>query len=293
MVVLFLLMVMGYGAHHLHIMDKDFNARLSNLLIKIAVPCMIIASVGQENPFTDAASLFWVLAVSTLVNLLAPVFAWIFIKLLRFKTDKNAYQFMFSLTNAGFMGLPVIQSIFGDTAMAYAAIFLLPNNLLMFIYGQQLFQKQDKLDLKKIFNAPVVCSLIACAISLFHISEPAWIYELTDMVGGVTTPLAMLIIGASLADVPFSEVIHDKRLIPFTLIKMFVIPVVYYLFLSLFVKDQNLLIVCVMIMAMPVATNAVIFSSAYGGNTDLTSRCVFVTSTISVLSIPLICLLFV
>ena len=292
MLVLFFLMILGLIAQRFGIMDQTFNARLSNLLIKLAVPCMILASVGRQNPFSDAGALIRVLTVSALVNAAAPFLAHLFVRLLRVKEERNLYQFMFSLTNAGFMGLPVIQSIFGDTAMDYAAIFLLPNNFLAYVYGIRLFQKQVRLKWKQVFNSPVVCSILACGISLFHLQEPAIVYQLTDMVGDITTPLAMLIIGASLAKVSKKELLQDRRLLPFTLIKMLVIPLLYDLVLRLFVSDETLRIVCVMMMAMPVATNAVIFSSAYGGNTALSCRCVFVTSTVSVVTIPLLCLLF-
>lgn len=292
MLVLFFLMILGLIAQRFGIMDQTFNARLSNLLIKLAVPCMILASVGRQNPFSDVATLIRVLTVSALVNAAAPFLAHLFVRLLRVKEERNLYQFMFSLTNAGFMGLPVIQSIFGDTAMAYAAIFLLPNNFLAYVYGIRLFQKQVRLKWKQVFNPPVVCSILACGICLFHLQEPAIVYQLTDMVGDITTPLAMLIIGASLAKVSKKELLQDRRLLPFTLIKMLVIPLLYDLVLRLFVSDETLRIVCMMMMAMPVATNAVIFSSAYGGNTALSSRCVFVTSTVSVVTIPLLCLLF-
>ena len=197
MLVLFFLMILGLIAQRFGIMDQTFNARLSNLLIKLAVPCMILASVGRQNPFSDAGALIRVLTVSALVNAAAPFLAHLFVRLLRVKEERNLYQFMFSLTNAGFMGLPVIQSIFGDTAMDYAAIFLLPNNFLAYVYGIRLFQKQVRLKWKQVFNSPVVCSILACGISLFHLQEPAIVYQLTDMVGDITTPLAMLIIGAS------------------------------------------------------------------------------------------------
>ena len=74
---------------------------------------------------------------------------------------------------------------------------------------------------------------------------------------------------------------------------MILIPLFNYAVLRLFVRDAMLLTVCVMMTAMPVATNAVVFSSAYGGNLSLSSRCVFITSIVSVITIPVFALLFI
>ena len=293
MLVLTLLIVLGFYAGKRGIMDENLNTRIAHLLINIAVPCMILASVKEEVPFADASSLLFVLAVFAVVNAMAPFIAWFFVRLLRIQKEKNLYQFMFSLTNAGFMGLPVIQSVFGNKAMTYAAIFLLPNNVLSYVYGIGLFQKQRQIDWKKIWNAPVICSVIAVLISLFHIKEPQILYQAMDMTGSMTTPLAMLIIGSSLASANFGEMKKDRLLIPFVIVKMILIPLFNYAVLRLFVRDAMLLTVCVMMTAMPVATNAVVFSSAYGGNLSLSSRCVFITSIVSVITIPVFALLFI
>ena len=104
----------------------------------------------------------------------------------------------------------------------------------------------------------------------------------------------MLIIGASLADTRLSDLRKDRLIVPFTLLRMFFVPLCCYGMLRLFVTDETLIQVCVMMSAMPVATNAVIFASSCGKDTGLCSRTVFVTTLLSVISVPLLCaLLFV
>lgn len=89
MLVLTLLIVLGFYAGKRGIMDENLNTRIAHLLINIAVPCMILASVKEEVPFADASSLLFVLAVFSVVNAMAPFIAWFFVRLLCIQKEKN------------------------------------------------------------------------------------------------------------------------------------------------------------------------------------------------------------
>lgn len=154
MLVLTIVMAIGFLARRTQVMDAGFSRQLSGLLLRIAIPAMIIASVGEENPFADSGEMLAVLGICTLVNLFMIPLAYCLVWVLRIREQRELYQFMFALSNAGFMGLPIITSVFGSTAGVYAALFLLPNNFLMFGYGMRLFRKAEPFSWKQIFNAP-------------------------------------------------------------------------------------------------------------------------------------------
>ena len=147
MLVLTIVMAIGFLARRAQVMDARFSRQLSGLLLRIAIPAMIIASVGKENPFADSGEMLAVLGICTLVNLFMIPLAYCLVWVLRIREQRELYQFMFALSNAGFMGLPIITSVFGSTAGVYAALFLLPNNFLMFGYGMRLFRKDEPLSL--------------------------------------------------------------------------------------------------------------------------------------------------
>ena len=126
MLVLTIVMAIGFLAKRTQVMDAGFSRQLSGLLLRIAIPAMIIASVGEENPFADSGEMLAVLGICTLVNLFMIPLAYCLVWVLRIREQRELYQFMFALSNAGFMGLPIITSVFGSTAGVYAALFLLP-----------------------------------------------------------------------------------------------------------------------------------------------------------------------
>ncbi|MDQ9891089.1 hypothetical protein RFZ55_01815, partial [Acinetobacter baumannii] len=77
--------------------------------------------------------------------------------------------------------------------------------------------------------------------------------------GDITTPIAMLIIGSTLANIPLKEVFSELRIYPYTFIKQVIIPVLAYPVLRLFIQDPLILGVTLIMISMPVANSAVLF----------------------------------
>lgn len=293
MCILFFLMTIGYICNKGKILTKRENKALSKLVMTVGVPGMIIASVANGSPFEDRIELFYVLAVVTIVNLLLPPISMVINKILRIQEDSALYKFMFIFPNAGFIGFPVISAIFGDQALIYAALFQLPHNVLMYTYGIYLVSggQKVKTNLRDIINPCIVAALIACALCLLDIKQPAFISQSATYLGNITTPMGMLIIGSSLADVDMHSVFDDLRVIPFIFLKLLMFPVIVFVITGFFVHNQTLRYVITTILAMPVATNTVIFANVYDGNVQLSSKTVFLTTVCSIISIPLLCFL--
>jgi predicted permease len=96
----------------------------------------------------------------------------------------------------------------------------------------------------------------------------------------------MLIIGSTLASIPFKKVFTQWRLYPVTVIKLLIVPVVTWLVLRLFIHDALMLGILVVLSGMPTATSATMISMEYGGNERLASTGVFITTLFSLASIP-------
>lgn len=289
MFVFFLLILAGYGINRAGLMDQDLSKRLTALLIKVTIPCMILASVANRSHFADLRELLYTLIVFSLMNLAAPFAAFLLVKGLGIQENRRIFQFMLMLTNSAFLGFPVVQAVFGDIGLVYASIFLIPNNFLMFLYGESLFMDEKKTNWKKLLHPPILASLVACILCVANVRQPQVISSAFQCLGEITTPLAMLIIGSSLADIPWRGMLCERYIIRYTIAKMFVVPILYYVILSYILHDSIVVSAGVILMAMPPASNAVIFAEAHGKNTGLCSRLIFITSLISIFSIPLLC----
>lgn len=292
MVILFIIMVIGFICNRKEILTQNENKSFSKLVMNVAAPAMIIASVAEGSPFSDKSELFKTIFLFSIINGMFPFLAMLFCKMLRINSpDKQLYKFMIMFPNAGFMGFPVISAIFGEKALIYAAIFILPHNLILFSYGVYLIAGSGKtnFDLKQIINPCVIASAIACILCLIDYKQPYIISETSSILGNLTTPAGMLIIGSSLANVDFKTIFEDMKIFPFILIRLFIFPALIYIISGFLTDNSTARNVASVIAAMPVATNAVIFSNIYGGNIKLSSKGVFLTTLFSVFTIPLLC----
>lgn len=291
MAVMLILLLVGVIAARVGVIDAETNRRMTRFALAIPQSAQILSSamnmetgmtLGRVLSILGAGCVFFALLV--VLSLGVPF-------LYRVKgKDRGAYSFMTIFGNVGFMGLPVIRSLFGAGAVFYGALLLIPFNLLAYTYGIMLLQGgKGRIDWRALVSVPLISSLLAVILVCVHIPIPYPIRQATTLLGDMITPLSMIIIGASLGELPLGEVLGDWRAYAFAPVRLIVSPVLVWAVLRLFIQDQTLLGVYTVLAAMPVATFSTMLSIRYGGNERLTSRTVFVSTVLSVATIPLIC----
>lgn len=296
MLMLLLMMVLGYLARRYKLLDEHVNASLSKVVLNVTLPAQIITSftmgdVGLTNGEVGAA-----LGLSCLVYLFYIVLASLFVRLMRMpRVDWGTYEYMIIFGNIGFMGFPVITAIFGSKALVYAVIMNIVFNLLVFSYGIKLItdgnEGAGKFSLRKLLNMPLASSVLALLLFFLHIKLPAVVNTGLYTMGDATTPMAMLILGCTIAEMPLRELFDEWRVYIFVALKLLAMPLLVFSLLHLLPGfDANSLLgrVFVVLSAVPVATNATMLSIEYGGNQKLVAQGIFFSTIISVLTIPLL-----
>ena len=206
------------------------------------------------------------------------------------RKNNKVYEAMYCFSNLGFMGIPVINAIYGASAIFYLSIFMIPFNVLVYSYGVVLLseQKRQKIDLKKIANPVVFAAAIALFLYFSGVKTPAVINETVALLGGITTPLAMVTIGSTLALIPLKDVFFDWRMYLFALGKLLLLPVITYVSFKWFIQNELLLGVMVVVSAMPVASNVTIICTEYGGDSHTVTKGTFITTVLSLVTIPIL-----
>ncbi|WP_343339261.1 hypothetical protein TPELB_16030 [Terrisporobacter petrolearius] len=289
MLVLFIVMIIGYITNKKNILDVNVNKKISSLLLNITAPALILSSVVNRNKAGDPKLVLDIAVLAIILYAILPFLGIVLAKILKVpKEDENLYQFMTIFSNVGFVGFPVIESIFGSEAVFFAAIINLVFNVFCYSYGIYLISESNKLsfDIKTLINPGIIVSIIAIIIYITNIEVPLVIKETTSMIGGITTPLAMMLIGSSLGEIPIKEVFLEKRLYPYTFIKQIIMPIIFFLILKPFVTNELILGIIIIVSAMPVATITIMFCNEYEGNISLASKTIFITTLCSVVTIP-------
>ncbi|MDR3277538.1 MAG: AEC family transporter [Oscillospiraceae bacterium] len=290
MLVLFIALAVGFGANKLKILSGETDKLLSRLALNIAMPCTIISSMLGENVSAtggeSARYLLLTLPVFALSLVIAFCLSFIFRKN---KSDSGLLSFMMAFGNVAVMGFPVTQAIFGDAAMFYVALFNIPFTLFVYSFGILMVSgRSGKLNPKLLLNPCLIAAAVSLLLFCLKLRPPAVLAGGIELLGRMTTPVAMLIIGSSLAPISAREVFAEWRLYVMTFVKLLVIPIVVWLILRSFITDRLVLGVLVALAGMPSATSAPMIALEYGGNGSLASRGVFLTTLASVVTIPLL-----
>ncbi|MCL2344200.1 MAG: AEC family transporter [Firmicutes bacterium] len=296
MATLMILMAVGFGLYKGKIIDESFRTKLSWILINVT-QCGLILSSALTAKGTLALGLMGeIVLLSFAMHGLLFLLGWGFARASRAPlADRGTYNYMQMFGNLAFIGFPVIKLLFGDfgdTALVYAAIFNLPFNALAFSVGVLLLSGRDseaKLELKVILNPPFIASLLAAAIMLFKPAVPALLTNALTMLGDIHIPGGMLAIGASLACIPVRQVFGQWRLYALAVLRLLVTPVIVYFLFRFFISNPVLLELTTVMASMPVAVNTTLLCNQYGGNERLGSSGVFLTTVLSVATIPLVC----
>ena len=288
--VLFILIAVGFIANKCKIMSSDANRWITKLVINIAMPCTILNSVvnGTVEATGMTAAIFFLLCIAAMA--IGFAVSYFVPNLLRIPSaDRGLYRFMMGFANVGFMGYPVCEAIFGQESSFYVALFNILFSVLSFSLGISMIAgKKGKFNIWLIINPSFVGAIITLIIFMTGLKLPAVLCDSIDALGKVTTPAAMLIIGSTLAMIPIKKVVTDWRIYPVTFIKLFVIPIITFLILRIFLKDPLQLGILTILSAMPTATTATMLSMEYGGNEAAASKVVFITTLLSIVTIPLL-----
>lgn len=154
-----------------------------------------------------------------------------------------------------------------------------------------MIQKQGdakrKFNIKDVLNTGVIAAIIALIIFLFGINVPGVVQEVLSMIGEITIPLSMILIGSSLALIPLKYVFSDIKIYLISFIKLIVMPAITYFIATLFTSDSFLIAQLTIATALPAGSMIVMLTTQYKGNVKTASVGVFITTVLSVITIPL------
>ena len=295
--ILAVLIVFGYVARKLGVLTDTINAGMSTLLVKITLPCTIFVSMLRPFTRTLLMESLATLLISAAVYLSGYVIGMGLARLMNAELEeKRVWQFALVFANVGYMGFPIIYAVYGYEGMIYTTMANVVFNILAFSLGVYLFKKDRDEEVRAnlklaLFNPALVATYIGFFLFLTGLRPPEFIESGVGLVGGMTTPLSMLIVGSILAKSRLLTLVNDPRVLPVIFMRLVGIPLVALLVLRPFLHNDVMLGVIVILAAMPVAALTVIFAEQYKGNTAVASKLVALSSLLCLFSIPLISLL--
>ena len=286
---LFLLMLCGLGAMKFRLMDDNGLRGLNTLVLSFAQPAMIIHRLQQNAGPGLITELAWVFAITCVTIALAGVVA--FAVFFREPAGRRSVLTNLAMvSNCGFMGYPVITAVLGDNALIYAVVFVAAFNLMCWTLGAYFYGGAKAMQPQRLLRNP---SLIAIACGLLLLLTgwrlPDFINDGLEMLGAVTTPVAMFVIGARLISLRPAH-LADTKLLLVCLLRLIVFPGL--ILLLTFTPLPPMVVKSVFICtAMPCAALTAMQSEVYDCDRALASRGVALSTALSMATVPLMLLL--
>lgn len=294
--ILFLLICAGFAAGKLGAIKRDTVKALSRFLVDFTLPAIII--ISMQRPFSPALrdQSIRILVISSVVYALSFPLAYAASAAYRKagRAELGVHRFAMCFSNVAFMGFPVAESLLGKESLFVISIYNIPFQLLAFsvgivmIAGKRTDGPRGLGAVKSLLNPAIVSALIGFALFLGSVRIPDPLYSAMDLLGGMTTPLAMIVIGAILAQTRLGGVLGNPRLWLTTAYRLGVHPLLVFAAAKAVGLSGMELAVPVLVSAMPVAANSTILAGVYGGDDVTASGLVFASTLLSLVTIPLI-----
>lgn len=289
-IVLFIAMIAGFIAKKGKLLNAESTKSLSSLLVYITNPCLIICSLQREYDsklLVTAASVF---ALSVGVHSFLAIFSHFIFKPVKSRSERSVYTYGLTYSNCGYMGFPLMMAIFNDDpqlGLFYGVIFTTAFNLFTWTHGVIVMSNEGKIPWKKlIYNPALISVFISIVLFLGRIMLPKTINDGLTLVGDMTFPLSMIIIGSLLADMKLLKILTEKKLYLFSLLGLLVIPAIMLCVAKIFNLPEYLSIVGITMCAAPVAANTAVTAEVYENDSALAARLVGITTLFCLITMP-------
>ena len=302
MLTLFAIVVVGYIAGKLGYMGGTFDKKLSKVVIDITCPALILSS-AMTGELPDRRYILPLLGISVLTYVLLTGVALLLPRLLtKKKDDEGVIGFAMMFGNVGFMGYPIVASIFGHEAVFYAAVLNVVNTFTVFTVGTMLIvgknqestveekeMSRKKMLRKVLYSTPMLSAYLTMLIVALEIKDiPEFISQPLTMIGNITVPAALLIIGSSMSQLPLRALLGNSTIYTTTLMRLAILPIGIHYLMTLLGFSSFVVGINTVVIAMPVATYGTILCLRHGKDTTLITEVTFITTLLAMISIPLL-----
>lgn len=298
---LFLLMLVGILLWKLGIADERGKQFLTDLVIDVTLPCNIIQSFRIEFNMEILRNTMSVFLIS-----LGLQFFCIFLTKVcyrRYSGDKQAVlQYGTVCSNSGFLGNPLAEGIFGSSGMVLASIYLVPLRVVMWSVGLSYFLKDSAAKtpeekkahrksvlVKTITHPCIVATVIGMGIMLLQLPLPAFLGNTVKSISNCNTALSMILIGIIMGASSLKNPL-DIHVAYFCLIRLGLIPFAAFAACKILGLPALVTGISVILAAMPMGGTTAILASKYKSDAAFASKCVAISTLLSLLTTPLWCL---
>lgn len=295
--ILVALLIPGFILKKLKLIDASATKSIVNILLYVCIPVLSVkAFVTTEYSSSLLINMLWMVILGFLFSILLFFAALLIFCRFKDKNKARAATAASYMSNFSFMGLPVIQALFPGVSemIIYCSVFMAVGNILNWtLVSYTLTGEKKYISIKKAFiNPPTVALAVGLPFFFFSVKVPYIITDVLELLGGITTPLAMIVVGIRFAEMNFKQLFSGKEVYISSVFKLIFAPLfclgIMLLLRLVFPLSYELIATLYIIMAMPTANIVIMLCEFYNLPSLTAAKCVIFSSLFSILTIPLL-----
>lgn len=299
MMVLFLFILVGYILRKKSIIPNNSDNVISKLEVNVIVPCLSFITFANrctlDNLIQHSNLLIYgvgVLVASIIIcYVLAPMFT-------KDSYVQNIYRYALAVANFSYMGNAIVLGMYGEEMLFKYMLFTLPLNLMTYSWGAYILTPKEagaKFSIKSLINPITVSLFLGMIFGLLNLTAylPSFVSSTISSASSCMGPLAMILTGFVIGNYPLKDLVTDKKVYIASFLRLIVIPSLFLVILKFINAPVDILKLTLFGYACPLGLNTVVFPAVYGKDTMTGARMASVSHVISVLTIPLMYMLFI
>ena len=284
--VMLVYMMIGYFLYKKKLVSAGGSADIGRILLYIIMPAAILKSYLADFSRERLEGLF-VSFLAALLSLLLSIAA----ARIAFSKEQGIERFGAAFSNAGFIGIPLVQMTLGEEAVFYVSSYVALLNILQWTYGLvTITGDRSLISVKRLRTNPILLSFLAgIALFLLPVSLPETAENVVGTIAAMNGPLAMIVLGVYLGQVPLRSLFSGRVVYRCALVRLIVIPVLTMALLFVFPEKYHMLKLTILIAASaPVGSNVSIFAQLYGQDYMQSVKEVTLSTLLCIITLPLI-----
>lgn len=272
----------------IHIIGPQGQKNINDLVIYLILPCNILHAFTQSAADEDFSNYLAILFISIGIQIFCVIYGKVMFR--RESEDRRkCLQYGTICSNAGFLGNPIAEGVYGMEGLILASVYLIPQRIMMWSSGLAVFSgSSDKMKtVKKVVTHPcILACVLGILLMITGLPIPPGLDGAVTAVGNCNTAMSMMVIGMILADINFKD-FWDWTVVKYTIHRLVIIPAVVYIVCSFFPISKNVLGLCVLLAAMPAGATTSILAEKYQVDSPFATKMVIFSTLVS---LPTICL---
>lgn len=285
---MFLMVAVGFILYKRNMLTENGVREMSSLLLKIVTPMIIMSSFQREfdyGLFIEWSAMF---LVSLLTYIISIAVAEVFFR------NKSTHALAESklgaiLPNCGFLAFPLMQALAGDIGIFYGSTSVILLNIIQWTYGVRLLKPHEKIGARRLFvNPGVIAVVLSLILFISPVKLSAPVFQAVSAIGSLNTPVAMIVLGAMLAQTDIKSAFFKTYYYKIAFLKLILIPMIMIVVLRFLPLSDNVRLIAFICSVVPTATALSMLSQIFDKDYIHSTNTVVISTVLSVITMPIL-----